>query len=320
MTLYFAGIDIGSTMTKVAIISVSTKPLSVLEYEQSALNGPPFIPPLEIKENEGGADLSAQSYEIVASHIGPTGAEHRKLANKVMEQALAQAHLTFDDLSYVVATGYGRINVPFADRQVTEITCHAKGLYSLLPTVKTIVDIGGQDSKGIKILNGKVTSFVMNDKCAAGTGRFLEVIADALGVPLQGLGELSLSAEKAAPISSTCTVFAEHEVTNQLAGGEPRENLIAGIHEAIATRVFSLVAKLKIEPDIAITGGGAKNIGLVKALEAKFSFPVLIPPEPLLTGAIGAAVIGKELFEKYAQQGASLQRSSKKLEEATFFA
>jgi predicted CoA-substrate-specific enzyme activase len=321
MILYFAGIDIGSTMTKVAIIETSAESLPVPEEDkQSGRNCPPFIPPLDKAKNEGGADSIAPDYRIIASLIGPTGAEHRKLANKVMEEALARAHLAFENLSYVIATGYGRINVPFADRQVTEITCHAKGVHSLLPTVHTIVDVGGQDSKGIKILNGKVTSFVMNDKCAAGTGRFLEIIADALGVPLEKLGELSLSAEKTAAISSTCTVFAEHEVTSQLAGGEPRENLIAGIHEAIATRVYSLVAKLKIEPDIAITGGGAKNIGLVKALEAKFRLPVLVPPEPLLTGAIGAAVLGKELYEKYAQQGASLQRDPRRLEEATFFA
>ena len=162
---------------------------------------------------------------------------------------------------------------PFADKQVTEITCHAKGLHSLLPTAKTVVDIGGQDSKGIKLKNGKVAGFVMNDKCAAGTGRFLEVIADALGVPLERLGELSLSAQKAATISNTCTVFAEQEVVSQLANGEPVENLIAGIHEAIATRIYAMVSKLKIEPDVAITGGGAKNIGLVRALEATVRMP-----------------------------------------------
>ena len=230
---YFAGIDIGSTMTKVVIFSD----------------------------------------KVEASFIGPTGPEHRKLANKVMEEALARAQLKFEDLRYIVATGYGRINVPFADRQVTEITCHAKGLHHLLPTVKTIVDIGGQDSKGIKINDGKVTSFVMNDKCAAGTGRFLEIIADSLGVPLEKLGEISLTADRAAEISSTCTVFAEHEVINKLANGETIPNLIAGIHESVATRVYALVNKLKIEPDVAITGGGAKNIGLVKALEEKVRIP-----------------------------------------------
>jgi predicted CoA-substrate-specific enzyme activase len=276
---YFAGVDIGSTMTKVVIVD----------------------------------------REIVASYIGPTGAEHRKLANKVMEEALGSANLTFKDLSYIVATGYGRINVPFADRQITEITCHARGLHYLLPTVRTIVDIGGQDSKGISIKDGKVTSFVMNDKCAAGTGRFIEIIADSLGVPLEKMGEVSLTAQRATAISSTCTVFAEHEVTNQLANGEPVANLVAGVHQSIATRVYSLIAKLKIEPDIAITGGGAKNIGLVKALQEKFGRPVLVPPEPLITGALGAAVIGREMYEKAVRDGVPVQRSPEGLKEATFF-
>jgi predicted CoA-substrate-specific enzyme activase len=276
---YFAGIDIGSTMTKVVIFSD----------------------------------------KVEASFIGPTGPEHRKLANKVMEEALTRAQLKFEDLRYIVATGYGRINVPFADRQVTEITCHAKGLYHLLPTVKTIVDIGGQDSKGIKINDGKVTSFVMNDKCAAGTGRFLEIIADSLGVPLEKLGEISLTADRAAEISSTCTVFAEHEVINKLANGETIPNLIAGIHESVATRVYALVNKLKIEPDVAITGGGAKNIGLVKALEEKFGFPILVPPEPLITGALGAALVGKEVYQKYAAEGQMPTRSGRGLEEAKIF-
>lgn len=257
--------------------------------------------------------------ELVASVIGPTGPEHRRLAYKVMEEALVKASLAFEDLSYVVATGYGRINVPFADKQVTEITCHAKGLYSLLPTARTVVDIGGQDSKGMKLKNGKVISFVMNDKCAAGTGRFLEVIADSLGVPLTGLGELSLSAGRTATISNTCTVFAEQEVASQLAAGEPVANLIAGIHEAIATRIYAMVSKLKVEPDVAITGGGAKNIGLVRALETRFGCPVLVPPEPLLTGAIGAALVGKELAEKAASSGQLLVRAGQGLQDAKFF-
>lgn len=276
---YFAGIDIGSTMTKVVIMGD----------------------------------------KIEASLIGPTGPEHRKLANKVMEEALTRAGLRFEDLAYIVATGYGRINVPFADRQVTEITCHARGIYYLLPTVKTIVDIGGQDSKGIKINDGKVTSFVMNDKCAAGTGRFLEVIADSLGVQLEKLGEISLTAQHAAEISSTCTVFAEHEVNNKLVNGESVANLVAGIHESVATRVYALVKKLKIEPDVAITGGGAKNIGLVKVLEMKFGFPILVPPEPLITGALGAALVGKAVYEKYTAEGQAPTRSGHGLEEAKLF-
>ncbi len=279
MTNYFAGVDIGSTMTKVVLIG-------------------------------GAKDISL---------IGPTGPEHRKLANRVMETALQQAGIAFDVVNYVIATGYGRINVPFADRQVTEITCHAKGLSSLLPSARTIVDIGGQDSKGIRVENGKVVDFVMNDKCAAGTGRFLEIMADALGVPLAGLGELSLAAAAPAVIGNMCTVFAEQEVISQLAAGESVPNLVAGIHQAIAARVFALVSKVKIKPDVAITGGGAKNIGLVKALEDKFGCAVLVPPEPLITGALGAALIGKEMFENAAKTGVALARKPRHLEEARIF-
>jgi len=279
MNRYFAGVDIGSTMTKVVIFSG----------------------------------------RIEATIIGPTGPEHRKLANKVMEEALNLAQIRFEDLSYIIATGYGRINVPFADRQITEITCHAKGLHSLLPTVKTIVDIGGQDSKGIKIKDGKVVSFVMNDKCAAGTGRFIEIMADSIGVPLEDMGRISLTAEKAAPISSTCTVFAEHEIVNKLASGESIPNLIAGIHESVATRVSAMVKKLTIEQDVAVTGGGAKNIGLVKALEKKLGCSVIVPPEPLITGALGAAVLAKEIFEKYEREGQMPVRSSCGLQEAKIF-
>lgn len=278
---YFAGVDIGSTMTKVVIVSGD---------------------------------------KIETSLIGPTGPEHRKLANRVMEEALGQARLSFDDLTYIVATGYGRINVPFADRQITEITCHAKGLQSLLPSVKTVIDVGGQDSKGIKILNGKVMNFVMNDKCAAGTGRFLEIIADSLGVPLNKIGEISLTADKIAPVSSTCTVFAEAEIISRLATGESIANLLAGIHDAVATRIAALVKKLNVEPDIAVTGGGAKNIGLVKALGSKFGRELLVPPEPLITGALGAALMGRDIYERYAAEGQRPSRSGKKLEEATFFA
>ncbi len=276
---YFAGVDIGSTMTKIVILG-------------------------------DGFDVSL---------IGPTGPEHRKLANKVMGEALQKAALRFEDLTYIVATGYGRLNVPFADKQVTEITCHAKGLYSILPTVRTVIDIGGQDSKGIKIQAGKVVDFVMNDKCAAGTGRFLEVIADALGVPLGKLGDLSLKSENAAAISNTCTVFAEHEVISQLAAGISINDLIAGVHDAIAARAFSLTNKLKVERDVAVTGGGAKNIGLVRALENRFGFPLLVPPEPLITGALGAAIIGKELHENALRKGIAPKRSESGLQEATFF-
>jgi predicted CoA-substrate-specific enzyme activase len=276
---YFAGVDIGSTMTKVVIMNQAT----------------------------------------LASVIGPTGPEHRKLANRVMEEALAKAKLAFDDITYVVATGYGRINVPFADKQITEISCHARGVGHLLPEVRTVIDIGGQDSKGIKLKDGRAVDFVMNDKCAAGTGRFLEVTAESLGVSLEEMGKLSLEAKNRVGISSTCTVFAAQEVVARLSEGAALADIIAGLHEAIATRIYGMVRRLKIEREVAITGGGAKNIGLVKAMEAKLGFPVLVPPEPLLTGAIGAALLGKDIVKEAEAKGEKLKTSPRRLTEATLF-
>ncbi len=276
---YFAGIDIGSTMTKVVIIAEA----------------------------------------VLASVIGPTGPEHRKLANKVMEEALARAHLSFEDITYVVATGYGRINVPFADGQITEITCHARGVSFLLPGARTVVDIGGQDCKGIKLDNGRVVDFVMNDKCAAGTGRFLEVTAEGLGVRLEDMGKLALEARSRVEIGSTCTVFAAQEVVARLSEGVPLPDIIAGLLEAIAARIYSMVSRLKIVWEVVLTGGGAKNVGLVRALEAKFGFPVLLPPEPLLTGAIGAALLGKDMVRQAAEKGVSLPRKERRLQEVSLF-
>jgi len=279
MEIITAGVDIGSTMTKVVLLDK----------------------------------------EMRAAIIGPTGAEHRRLANKVMEQALAQVGISFEEVAYVVATGYGRVNVPFADKQITEITCHARGVYSIFPTARTVIDVGGQDSKAIKLANGKVVNFIMNDKCAAGTGRFLEVIAETLGLGLEEMSRLSLRAKKKEKISSTCTIFAEQEVVSRLAEGAAIEDIVAGLFDSIASRVYSMAERLKVEKDVVITGGGAKSIGLVKAFEEKMGFPPLVPPEPLLTGAIGAALLGRELALKALERGEPLKTKERRLEEATFF-
>lgn len=279
MEIITAGVDIGSTMTKVVI--------------QDGTNR--------------------------ASVIGPTGAEHRRLANRVMQEALEKAAVSFEQVAYVVATGYGRINVPFADKQITEITCHAKGVYSLFPTARTIIEVGGQDSKAIKLAAGKVANFVMNDKCAAGTGRFLEVIAEALGLGLEEMSLLSLKATRKEKVSNTCTVFAEQEMVSRLAEGALIENVVAGLFESIASRICGMAEKLKIERDVVVTGGGAKNPGLVHAFEEKLGFEVLVPPEPLLTGAIGAALLGHDLALKAMERGESLTGKKRKLEEASFF-
>lgn len=279
--IFFAGIDLGSTMTKVVIV------------------------------NEDGKTLSAL--------MGPTGAEHRRLANRVMTDALIQAELAFDEVSYIVATGYGRINVPFADRQITELTCHARGIASLFPAVRTAIDIGGQDAKGLKIKSGKLVDFVMNDRCAAGTGRFLDVLVGTLGLRIDELGDISLKAMQKLPISSTCTVFAQMEIMSWLGQGTPLPDIVAGLHDAIANRVVKMVKKLKIEPDVVFTGGVAKNIGVVHALQETLGLNVSVPPEPLLTGALGAALLGRDLALKAIAEGKPLHEKERRLAEATFF-
>ncbi len=276
MTEYFAGIDVGSTMTKAVIL------------------------------NEG----------IIASIIGPTGPEQRRLANKVMEKALIRADISFQAITYIVSTGYGRINVPFADKQFTEITCHAKGIIRLFPKAKTIIDIGGQDIKAIKIdATGKTTDFVMNDKCAAGSGRFIEVIADTLGVPLDKVGDLSLQSKNPAKISNICTIWAQQEVAASLAEGVAISDLLAGVHQSLADRISRMVNRLRVEEAVIVTGGGGKNKGLLKALSEQLGHEILVPEEPLITGALGAALLGKEIVEKSKQNNAPLITKERILEE-----
>ena len=248
---------------------------------------------------------------ICAHLTGPTGAEHRHLAGRVMEAALEQANLSFDEISYIIATGYGRLNVPFADRQITELTCHTKGVVSLFPAVGTAIDIGGQDAKGLQINNGKLVDFVMNDKCAGGTGRFLEVIADALRVKVEELGDISLKSTNKVKIGSICTVFDQQEVVSYISEGVPLEDIVAGLHDAIAIRVVGMVRRLKIEPDVVFTGGVAKNIGVVNAMKENLGCEVSVPEDPLLSGALGAALLGRELILKAMANGEPVQRKER---------
>lgn len=276
LTSYYAGIDIGSTMTKAVILNK----------------------------------------KIIASIIGPTGPEQRRLANKVMEEALNKAAISFQTITYIVSTGYGRINVPFADKQFTEITCHAKGIISLFPKAKTVIDIGGQDIKAIKIdTTGKTTDFVMNDKCAAGSGRFIEVIADTLGVSLDKVGDLSLQSKNPAKISNICTIWAQQEVAASLAQGMPISDLLAGVHQSLADRICRMVNRLRVEEAVIVTGGGAKNRGLLKALSEQLGHEILVPEEPLITGALGAALLGREIVEKAKQNNTPLKTKERILEE-----
>ncbi|OGP69093.1 MAG: 2-hydroxyglutaryl-CoA dehydratase [Deltaproteobacteria bacterium RBG_13_47_9] len=252
---------------------------------------------------------------IIASVIGPTGSEQRRLANKVMEETLNRSAISFQAINYIVSTGYGRINVPFADKQFTEITCHARGVINLFPKARTIIDIGGQDVKGIKIdESGKIIDFVMNDKCAAGSGRFIEVIADTLGVPLDQVGDLSLKSKNPSRISNICTIWAQQEVAASQAEGVSVPDLLAGVHQSLADRISRLVSRLKGEEEIIVTGGGGKNKGLIKALSDQLGHEILVPEEPLITGALGAALLGKDILERAKQENTPIRTKERILE------
>lgn len=259
--MYFAGIDLGAVSTKMVLID--------------------------------------ENYNTVAYHIMPTGIKSRLGVVELLNKCLAKAGIKQEEIKFIIATGYGRFNVPFANKQISEITCHARGAIHLFPDTRTVIDIGGQDSKAIRINEkGEVVDFAMNDKCAAGTGRFLEKMADVLEVKIKNLGELSLKSKKPIEISSMCAVFAESEVVSLLAEGVPREDIAMALHNAVADRVISLARKVKLIETITLTGGVINNVGIVHSLKIKLATNVNLSEQPQIIGAIGAAVIAADNFKK----------------------
>ncbi|WP_378952836.1 acyl-CoA dehydratase activase [Pelosinus sp. sgz500959] len=252
-----AGIDVGSVSTKVAL------------------------------------SVDEKIYKIVI----PTGWSPRQAGESVLTAALKQAGVT-DKADFVVATGYGRIALPIANKAVTEITCHARGVSYLLPETRVVIDIGGQDSKIIKIgPQGRVLDFVMNDKCAAGTGRFMEVIAAKLGIDITELSDLG-KGKIPVEINSMCTVFAESEVVGLLAKGIGKGEIIAGLHQAISRRISAMAERMTPESPIIFTGGVAQNNSLVHSLSAQLNMPIIVPENCQFTGAMGAMLIATEMMQK----------------------
>lgn len=231
-----------------------------------------------------------------------TGSDSPESARKAMDKALEGTDLKLKDVHYVVGTGYGRVNVPFANRALTEIACHARGANFMYgPAVRTILDMGGQDCKAIHCdERGKVTNFLMNDKCAAGTGRGMEVFANLLSVPIEDMGRLSFEIkEEPEPVSSTCVVFAKSEAVGLLRQGWPKEKVLAAYSSAMAHRVVELLERIQMEKDFAITGGIAKNEGVVKRIERELNVKALEPQhDTQIAGALGAALFAKALVEK----------------------
>ncbi len=256
--MIFAGIDIGSRAAKAVIM-------------------------------KDGAMLSAV--------IRDTGPESVKTSYLTINAALEGTGLCLGDIDYVVATGYGRVLVPFAKENISEISCHARGINWSYPSVRTILDMGGQDCKAIRCdAEGHVINFVMNDKCAGGTGRFLEMIADVLGAQLTEIGDLALQSKKAIPFNTICAVFAKSEAMAYLRQGVSRGDILAGLNDAIATRCLNLLKKVSIEKDFTITGGIAKNKGMVAKIGEKVGLEPLLADDPQIIGALGAALFAEEKY------------------------
>jgi len=234
--------------------------------------------------------------KILGTKVIFTGYNAETAGLKVYEDVLKETNIDKATVRKIVSTGYGRNSVKFADKSFTEIMCHAAGAHLLNSHIRSIIDIGGQDSKAILLdEQGKVKNFVMNDKCAAGTGRFLEVMARALEVDLDEFGALSIKSKSPSKISSLCTVFAESEVISLIARGEKRQDIIAGIHESIAARVSSMSARIGVKEPVMVTGGVARNIGVVHALEKKLGVKIEVSPYAQVNGAIGAAFLAASL-------------------------
>ena len=258
--IYTLGIDIGSTASKCVML------------------------------RDGKEIVSKSLISVGAGTSGP---------QRAIAEVLESAGMTRDQMAYVLATGYGRNSLEgIADHQMSELSCHAKGASFLFPDVHTVIDIGGQDVKVLQVENGVMTNFVMNDKCAAGTGRFLDVMARVLEVKVEELGDLAAKSTKDVAISSTCTVFAESEVISQLAMDTDKCDIINGIHHSVASRVAGLAHRVGVRDQVVMTGGVAQNTGVVKALEEELGHIIYTSPLTQYNGALGAALFAYQRYQK----------------------
>ncbi len=267
---YAAGVDVGSTQSKAAIV------------------------------DEDG--------NLVATALDETGANVVQAAEKVYEQALRSVNLREEEIDYIIGTGYGRYKVTFGNAQVTEISCHGRGAVKMFPDTRTVIDMGGQDTKAISVSpSGEINDFCMNDKCAAGTGRFLGAAAMALDLPLDDLGVTALKSDKPVRISTTCTVFAESEVLSWLGKGKKLPDILWGVHQSIATRTIGLVRRVGLEEKITFTGGVTRNVAMVKALEDRLGTRLNVSEQAHYIGALGAALFALDHILESRKPAASAE-------------
>jgi predicted CoA-substrate-specific enzyme activase len=233
--------------------------------------------------------------KIIAYHVMPSGGNYKLTAEEVAGEALAKAKLSLKDIGYTVATGYGAANVSFSNQAASDISCLARGVFYLFPTARTAIDIGGQFTKVFRLdERGRAVAFLLSEKCAAGSGRFLQVVARVLQIDLKDIGELSLKSRNRVDFNTGCAVFAESEAVSRIAEGASKEDILAGLHRTLAAKIQTMVERLGIEPDCALVGGGAKDIGLVKSIEERLACSLLLPDEPQIVAALGAALMAGE--------------------------
>ena len=232
---------------------------------------------------------------ILSWAVRPSGGDYRAAADEVVSLVLEKAGLSADDIGRIVATGYGAGSVSLADESASDISCHGRGISYLFPSVRTVVDIGGQFTRVFRLDGeGRVVTFVFSEKCAAGSGRLLQIIARILQVDVGELGELSLKSKKRVDFTTGCAVFSESEAVSRIAEGAAKEDIAAGINRALASKAQALVERVGFEPDCAVVGGGAKNVGLVRNIEEMLKVAVSVPDEPQIVAALGAALIAEE--------------------------
>lgn len=285
----------GQVRTRIEAFLESLSPEIPAANKKRKGDGKMYVMGIDSGSTSTNAVIMDQDRQIKAFSVVRTGAKSGVSADRVLKDVLEKAGLQREDIGWIVSTGYGRVSIEFADENVTEISCHGKGAHYFNPDVRTILDIGGQDSKGIRLNeNGEVRDFVMNDKCAAGTGRFLEMIARTLEVSLDELGAIALTSQEKIEITSMCSVFAESEVISLIANNKEKADIADGVCHAIANKAFGLLRRAGMEPEFMMTGGVAKNPGVVRAVEEKIGAKLYICEEPEIVGATGAALYALE--------------------------
>ena len=233
--------------------------------------------------------------ELLAYHLLSSGVNYRMVAQKLREELLTKASLSPEDIAYIIATGQGSSRVPFSNQQITDIRCCARGINSIFPLVRTVIDVQGQSTQVMRLNGeGQVTNFVISEKCASGSGRFLDIISNVLQIELEEIGPLSLKSDNPVVFTTACAVFGESEAVSRVSEGVPREDILAGVHKALAEKISALVGRVGLEEQCAISGGGALNIGLIRRVEERLGVQLQVPPQPQFVTALGAAILAEE--------------------------